>query len=221
MAYGDIRRWAEDLPEAALFDLDDVQSDFPDRSRGSIKMALGRLLRGDDPLVARATRSIYCRRRLGLRRRVPVPVEAREALPWRVAGPGAGLTGPDLVNALGWSTQVSPKRWIAVVGRPPQSLGDGVVFEGRSNEKRLDLNRWEVSLLEAARCFDRWAELDWEEALDSYSANMRRGWCGPPIRNEVFLDAAAAERGLGPVFQQRCRDLAAMAGTPRELKSAG
>ncbi len=213
MAYGQIRGWAESLPVAALFTLDDVQDVFPGKSRGAVKMALGRLCMGDDPLVARAVRSIYCRRRLGLRRQVPIPIEAREALPWRVAGPGAGLTGPDLINQIGWSTQVPPRRWIAVVGRPPQAPDSVTVYQGRSNEKRRDLNRWEVSLLEAARCFDAWAEVGWEDAMEKYCDNKSRGFYGASVRGNLFLDAASSECGLGPLFQGRCRDLAEVAST--------
>ena len=136
-----------------------------------------------------------------------------EALPWRIAGPGSGLTGPDLFNQIGWSTQVPPSRWIAVVGRPPQAPDSVTVYEGRSNENRRDLNRWEVSLLEAARCFDAWAEVTWEEAMEKYGDNKSRGFYGAPVRGNLFLEAASLERGLGPLFQGRCRDLAEMAST--------
>ncbi|WP_419926566.1 hypothetical protein [Candidatus Poriferisocius sp.] len=213
MAYGEIREWAERLPVAALFTLDEVQEAFPCKSRAAIKMALGRLCGGDDPLVARAVRSIYCRRRLGQRRQAPIPVEAREALPWLIAGPGSGLTGPDLINQIGWSTQVPPSRWIAVVGRPPQAPDSATKYEGRSNEKRLALNRWEVSLIEAARCFDAWAEVGWEEAMEKYGDNKARGFYSAPVRIALFLDAASSERGLGPLFQGRCRDLGEVAST--------
>lgn len=213
MAYGEMREWAESLPVAALFTLDDVQSAFPAKSRDAIKMAVRRLCEGDDPLVARAIRGIYCRRRLGLRKRVPIPAEARDALVWRVAGPGAGSTGPDVMNRIGWSTQVPPSRWIAVVGRPPQPPDDTTVFKWRSNKKRLDLNRWEVSLLEAVRCFDAWSEVSWVQAIDQYEDNKDRGLYGSPVRSDFFLDAASSERGLGPVFPRRCRDLAQAAAT--------
>ena len=217
MAYGDIRKWVEDMPVADLFTLDDVQAAFPDKSRDAIKMALSRLCEGGDPLVARAVRSIYCRRRLGLRRRVSIPVEAREALPWRIAGPGAGLTGPDLINQNRLEHASATSRWIAVVGRPPRAPDSATVYEGRSNIRRLDLNRWEVSLLEAARCFDTWAEMSWQEAMGKYGDNKARGFYSAPVRGELLLDAAASERGLGPLFQGRCRDLVAVAGEPGGL----
>lgn len=212
MPYGEVRSWAEQLPVGALFDLDEIQEVFPDKSREAIKMALGRLRNGDDPLVARVVHGVYCRRRLGSRARTPIPVEARRALPWRIAGPGAGSTGPDVINMFGWSTQVSPRQWIAVVGRPPQFDGYGVVFKGRSNERRLGLSWQEVSLLEAVRVFDTWAESEWEEALAKFGSYMAQGYYGVGVRSGVLLEAAAAERGLGPAFLPRCQDLAVVAG---------
>lgn len=211
MRYGEIRSWVEQLPVGALFDFDDIQEAFPDKSREAIKMALARLRNGDDPLVARAVRGIYCRRRVGSLARTAIPVEARRALPWRIAGSGAGSTGPDVINMFGWSTQVPPRQWIAVVGRPPQFDDLGVVFKSRSNERRLDLSWLEVSLLEGVRVFDTWAELEWEEALAKYESYMAQGYVGSGIRSDVLLEAASAERGLGPAFMPRCRDLAAVA----------
>lgn len=209
--YGEIRRWAQQLPVGELVDLDDARSAFPDKSRDALKMALRRLCRGADPLMARVCRGIYCRRRVGARYSTPVPAAARNALPWRVAGPGAGSTGPDVINQIGWSTQVSPRPWVAVVGRPPRCPESGAVFVGRSNTKRLGLRRWEVSLLEAIRCFDDWAEMTWSEALEKFRRNTQRGYYGDDVRSGLLLEVAAAERGLGPDFLPRCRALAAAA----------
>ncbi len=218
--YGDIRLWAEQLRVGDLFDIDDVQEAFPGKSRAAIKMALGRLCNGDDPLVARAVRGIYCRRRLGLRLKTPLPLEARRALPWRISGPGAGFTGPDVINRIGWSTQVPPRLWIAVVGRPPLCPDSGAVFVGRSNTRRLGLGVWEASLLEAVRCFEKWSEMSWDDALDKYGRYMALGCYGAPVRSGLLLKAAAAERGLGPAFLPRCRELFAVADTPPEAANA-
>ena len=214
MAYGDFRSWAEQMPVGTLFGLDDAQAAFPDRSRPAVKVALGRLCRGDDPLVSRATRGVYCRRRLGLRSRASMPLEAKRALPWRIAGPGAGYSGPDVINRIGWSTQVPPRLWIAIVGRPPSYPAAGAVFVGRSNRRRLGLSVWEVSLLEAVRCFDTWAEMEWGGALNKYADYMALGYFGAPARGNLLLDAAQGERGLGPTFLPRCRDLFAVASEP-------
>ena len=212
MAYGYLRSWVEQLPVGVLFDLDDAQEAFPGKSRDAIKMALGRLCKGDDPLVVRATRGIYCRRRLGLRLKTPIPLEAKRALPWRIAGPGAAITGPDIINRIGWSTQVPPRLWIAVVGRPPRCPASGAVFVGRANRKRLGLGVWEASLLEAVRCFGEWSEMKWDDALDKYDRYMALGRYGDPVRIGPLLEAAEGERGLGPEFLPRCRELFA-AGT--------
>ena len=209
--YGEIRRWAQQLPVGQLIDLDDAQSAFPDKSRDALKMALRRLCRGPDPLITRACRGIYCRRRVGARYSTPVPAAARSALPWRVAGPGAGSSGPDVINQIGWSTQVSPRPWVAVVGRPPRCPESGAVFVGRSNTKRLGLRRWEVSLLEAIRCFDDWAEMTWSDALEKFRRNTQRGYYSDDVRLGLLLEVAEAERGLGPDFLPRCRALAAAA----------
>ena len=152
MAYGDIRPWAEQLPVGDLCDLNDVQKAFSGKARAAIKMALGRLCNGDGPLMARAVRGICCRRQLGLRLKTTVPLEATWPPRWRIAGPGAGFTGPDIINRIGWSTEVPPRLWIAVVGRPSLRPDSGAVCVGRSNTKRLGLGVWE-----AVRCFELWA----------------------------------------------------------------
>ena len=217
---GEIRKWTENLEVADLFDLDDVQRAFPDKSRGAIKMALGRVCRGDDPVIARITRGVYCRRSVGSRYPVPFPLEARRALRRRVAGPGAGFTGPYLINSFTWSTQVPPCPWIAVVGRPPRCPEAGVVFVGRSNRKRLNLTGKEVDLLEAVRCFDDWAEMSWDKALAKFDEIANMGYYKRTARRDMVLDAARSERGLGPKFLSRCEELADVACIVEETKAA-
>ena len=211
MGLREMRQWAEALEPAALFDLDEVQAIFPAMSRSAVVSCLSRLCQGDDPLMGRPKRGWYCRRRLGTFRRVPVPHDVYPELAWRVAGPGAGMAGPFVANVIDWSTQVSPRWWIAVVGRPPRSPG-GLVYLGRSNRRRLELVGFEVSMLEAIRDFDTWSELEWAEALDRYANYASRGWLGP-LRPDLFVDVADAERGRGPLFRRRCRELAAIAGS--------
>ena len=113
------------------------------------------------------------------------------------------------MNMFGWSTQVSPRLWVAMLGRPPELPEIGVVFERRSNKKRLGLNRWEVSILEAVRCFNKWAELSWDDAQARFADAYQRGYLGDEIRGDLMLDAAEAERGLGPDFLPRIRSLVA------------
>lgn len=205
MSNGDLRRWAEALPMAEIFTLDDVQAYFPDKSRNALKMGLSRLCKGDDPVIARAFRGIYCRRLQGQLR---LPFEVLEELPWIVAGAGAGLTGPAVINALGWSTQVSPRMWVATVGTPPKCPDDwGIIFQSRSNRNRLCLRRDEVSCLEAVRSFDIWAEKDWDEAMTSLNKRMQKVALPQRVRGDLFLQVADAERGQGPLFRERCRDV--------------
>ncbi len=203
----EIREWADQLPVGELFDLDDVQRALPDISRDATKASLSRLCKGDDPLIARACRGIYARRRVGGRYKTRLPAGAREALPWRLAGPGAGITGPAVINKFSWSTQVSPRLWVAMLGRPPQRNDFGTVFRRRVNAKRLELNRWEVSLLEAVRCFDDWAEMSWEEASTQFNDYCQRGYVGNGMRGDLIVDVAAHERGLGAEFMPRVESL--------------
>ncbi len=215
---GRYAKWVTQLEVGTLIDLDDVQRAFPDKTRDALKMALGRICEADDPLLARMTRGIYCRRMLGERSLTGVPLndstplEAWAALPWRLAGLGAGLTGINIVNKVGWSTQVPVRYWIAVVGRPPQHPEVEVLFVGRSNQLRRNLTIWEVSLLEAVRCFDDWSEMSWDDALDRFRWKSQRGSYGNnKIRQDLFLQTAKAEKGLGSEFQTRCAALATAA----------
>ncbi len=209
---GRYEQWATQLPEGELIDLNDIQRAFPDKTRAALKMALKRLCEADDPLLARMTRGIYCRRILGERSRLILPPSARRRLAWRVAGTGAGLTGPNIINKLSWSTQVPASFSIAVVGRPPQRPELGVFFVGRSNQLRRNLTIWEVSLLEAVRCFDDWSEMPWNDALNKFRWKSQKGWYGnAKIRQELFLQTVEAEKGLGNEFQTRCAALAAVA----------
>ena len=212
--YGDIYRWAEKLPVAELFDLDDVQRVFPDRSRNAIKMALARLCRdGDDPIIARICRGVYCRRVLGIK--APFPHQAYEGLMWRVAGTGAGLTGPSIINRLTWTTQFPMQVWVSVVGRPPQIPAlSRVVFVSRSNRTRLRLNRAEVSFLEAVRSFDDWAEMSWDEALADLNKAKSLGYYKPNARRDMLLKAVECERGVDPQFKSRSKELAEIVCLP-------
>ena len=207
--HGEIREWAQNLPTAKLFDLDDIQRAFPDKSRNAIKMGISRICVGDNPVVTRLTRGIYCRRRDGSR--VAIPYQARPALAMRVAGAGAGFTGPYVINELGWSTQVPPCPWIAVLGRPPRCPEAGVVFQGRANKKRATLSVQEVTLLEAVRCFDDWAEMSWINALVELEDTANNGYYTRTANRVRLIDAASNERGLGPSFFTRCEEIAEVA----------
>ena len=161
--YGDIRKWAEKLPDNQLFDLNDAHRASPDRSRSAVVMAVRRLCEGDDPVAGRVVRGIYYRRQTGnpyqARLAGWVPPRVRRAAAWRIAGAGAGVSGPEIINRIGWSTQVPRRSHIAVVGRTPNFPELGIRFAARSNTLRLELSRREVAMLEAVRVFDDWSEL--------------------------------------------------------------
>ncbi len=203
----EIREWADQLPVGELFDLDDVQRALPDISRDTTKMAVSRLCAGDDPLIGRVCRGIYTRRRVQARYPARLPIKAIRELPWRIAGIGAGVTGPYAINMFGWSTQVSPRLWVAMLGRPPRRTDLGAIFQRRFNTQRVELNRWEVSILEAVRCFNDWAELSFDDASAKFNAYYRRGYYGNEIRGDMIIDTAKAERGLGPDFMPRVESL--------------
>ena len=135
-------------------------------------------------------------------------------VPWLVAGPGSGYSGPSAVNLLGWSTQVPAQTWIAVAKRAPKPPSANIKYLSRANKGRAELSVWEVSLLEAVRYFDDYSEMDWDEALDSLGQKMAAGLIEPEgIRGDSLLEAAAGERGLGPGFMPRCEQLAAVCAT--------
>ncbi len=110
-----------------------------------------------------------------------------------------------------------PRLWIADVGCPPRIPVPGVAYVGRSNKRRVELTLWEASLLEAIRDFETWSEITWPKALDSHGHHQSRVWFGP-IRSEPFVEAPDAELGRGPLFRQRCRELAATAGISPECR---
>ena len=136
MGIRDMREWADALEPYELFSLDEVQDVFPAMSRTAVIAGLGRLCEGDDPPMCRPARGWYCRRIQNAPYPAPVPPMVYPHLGWRIAGPGAGMAGPYVANRIHWSTQVPPRIWIAVVGRPPRTPVP-IVFVGRSNRRRV------------------------------------------------------------------------------------
>ena len=213
MVYGEFKQWAEGQPIAAILTIDDAQTAFPGMSRDAIQVALGRLCAGDDPLLARPARGYYCRREQGLPYPKPIPFEIYDRLPWIIAGPGAAMSSMSVINQLGWSTQIPGRTWIAVVGRAPQPPFEGLTYLARSNQLRSNLSLWEASLLEAARFFDRFSEMPWDEALDKFTSKAARGSYGDcSVQTAPLLETAAGEQGLGPDFNRRIQQLAEACG---------
>jgi len=82
---------------------------------------------------------------------------------------------------------------------------------------RRNLTRWEVTLLEALRCFDDWAEISWDEALEEFCGRQQEGGFGNnTIRRELVMETAKAEKRPGRDFLPRCEALVA-AATPSRV----
>ena len=118
------RLWVEKMEPGDLFDLDDAATVLRGRSRDAVQKAVARLCEGDDPLVGRVCRGFYTRRRNGFGRPAEqLPLRVWRQLSWRVAGAGAGMSGPYVMNRIGWSTQIPCNIWISVVADPRASRG--------------------------------------------------------------------------------------------------
>ena len=203
----EITNWVVGLAPGAVFSLDDVQADCS-ADRNTISAALSRLTNGEDPYLARLVRGLYSRRLTGQRWPVPVEPEAALALPWIIAGDGAGFAPPSAINSLGWSTQVPPKTHIAVVGRAPTPPLRSVNYWQRSNAKRKKLNTTEVTFLEAVIGFDDYAELSWSQALGWTKARDRWDGISEEIRPSLLLDISKSEYYRGKKFMLRCEEIA-------------
>ncbi len=210
---GEIRNWATGLEPGTIFTLDDAQQACPTKSRAAIKSTLSRLCRGDDPLLARAVRGLYSRRLVGSMIPTRLEPQVYVELPWRIAGPGAGLASLNAVNSLCWSTQVPAKLCIAVVGRPPTPPDRTTKYVQRSNRKRVMLTPIEVSLLEAVASFDDFAEMDWDEAVDRLASILSRRQRNLGARPDLVNYVASHEAYRGERFVRRCDELGKVCGT--------
>ena len=205
-----IRDWAVSLEPGTLFTLDEAQQACSDKSRAAVKSALGRLCKGEDPVLARAVRGLYSRRLVGSQIPIRLGPRSREQLPWKVAGPGAGLAGLNAVNYLCWTTQVPSRLCIAVVGRPPKTPDNSTVYMQRSNSNRRMLTKFEVTLIESVKAFDEYAEVDWGEALSKLVDLRANSDCvQPKSRPSVISAIACSEYRKSDQFINRCNELSA------------
>ncbi len=188
-----LEEWITEKPEATLFTLAEAQAAFPEKSTAAVKMALSRLCKQELAPARRAVRGIYCRVEEDYQIERGLPQDAGDTLVWLLAGPGAGYTEFCIMNRLSWTTQVPMRTVIAMVGNLPSINLEGVVYRSRSNSQRLPLNALEASLLEAVRCFDEWAEVSWQEALDTYACYKSRGAIGGTVRKNLCWQAALHE----------------------------
>lgn len=113
----------------------------------------------------------------------------------RYVGAGSGYAEGTAVRSMGWSWHSPVKHRVCVVGRPPDILFPECVFVSRSNTERRELNRAEVTLLEAfrfARFVDEDDDVPWTQAKprllsgDSFAP-------GTVIRSELLRKVARKE----------------------------
>lgn len=128
-------------------------------SRAAVESELSRLTRQGE--LVRVRKGLYYRPP-ARGRRSPPPLEAGLA----IAGRGAGPAGVSAARLFGLTTQVPGVETVAVPGRPPAGRGT-IRFVARSYDRReLDLDPYEVGLLEVLRDFDRVSEEPFERLVD-------------------------------------------------------
>ena len=203
----DIKDWAISLKPGALFTLEQLAQACPNRSRSSVQATLGRLCKGEDPVLARPARGWYTRREQGAEYPLRIELQVEAALPWIVAGPGAGLASANAINSLGWTTQVPCRTVIAVVGTPPKPPNARVKYLRRSNQSRVMLSPLEIHLIEAVRAFDRFAEIGWDAALQTlYKRRLKD--CSDKADPDKINYVASREHFKRDPFLRRCEELA-------------
>ena len=198
-----VRAWVTALPYWSVFRLSDVPGD-----RGIAAKTLSEIARSD-PAVERVAKGCYMRgdpaRAFagGLQYR-PGPV----ALSF--AGPGSGYAEATAVNKVAWNWHPPLDHEIAVVGRAPRAAFAHCRFKARSNTERRSLNWAEVTMLEAARGFQRSAACSWDRAVHLASSGVSLGKLGPgaTVRAQEVLRVGRLERGLDGGFHRRLEDLA-------------
>ncbi len=203
-----LRDWVISLAPATVFGLDEAKKACPAKSHDAIKSGLSRLCQGTDPYLVRLVRGLYSRRSIGEQYPCTMDTQVSLTLPWMIAGEGAGLAPPNIINVFGWSTQVPAKTNIVVIGRPPKPPLDTVKYWQRSNHQRRLLSTAEVSLLEAANGFDMYSEIDWNVGLETLKRKRHHVKNPTTINAALFLETAAHESYRGNQFLHRCEEIA-------------
>lgn len=165
-----VRRWVDRLPDRAFFDAWDV----PGSSR-AVESTLSRM--AADGQIVRVRRGTYWKAppaRFGRRAR-PAPLEAG----LHVGGRGAGPAGVSAARVFGLTTQVPAVERVGVPGRAPEPMR-GVRFSSRPYSRReLDLNPYEVALIEVLRSFDEVAERPWTDLVAAVAEAVELGRIRP------------------------------------------
>lgn len=128
-------------------------------SRAAVESELSRLaMQGE---LVRVHKGLYYRPPARGRRNPP-PLEVGLV----IGGRGAGPAGVSAARLFGLTTQVPGVETVAVPGRAPAGR-DAVRFVARSYTRReLDLNPYEVGLLEVLRDFERVSEQPFERLVE-------------------------------------------------------
>lgn len=149
-----VRQTVEELDRRSFLRARDLPG-----SRPAVDSALSRLA-ADGELV-RVQKGLYYRPPPRGRRR-PLPLEAG----LEIGGPGSGPAGISAARTFGLTTQVPGVEAVAVPGRAPADRAK-VRFVSRSFTRReLDLNPYEVGLLEVLRDFDRISEEPFDQLVN-------------------------------------------------------
>ena len=199
-------------------------------SRAAARQCLAREARDPHGLVARVAHGLYWRARLYEQ---PFTTRAGETvtksapdlmkLARYLAGPGCGETSYGALRRFGLTLQITPRVWLAVVGRSPRSPNpDMIRFFGRSNRARRELTFHEVTLLEAAGCYGSSYQLEpWGAAMIDFSHRsiahyetlLRRNGprTPPPLpveRHDLIKEVAGKDdRRLGHVYLNRVEQM--------------
>ena len=165
--------YLEEVPVGAFVRIGDLPG-----SRDAARQCLAREARDPHGLVARVAPGLYWRARLfdqpfttrageTVTKSAPDPTELATYL----GGPGCGETSYGALRRFGLTLQITPRVWLAVVGRAPRSPNpDMIRFFGRSNRARRELTFHEVTLLEAVGCYGSSYQLEpWGAAMIDFS----------------------------------------------------
>lgn len=175
-----VRQTVESLDRRAFLRARDLPG-----SRSAVDSALSRLA-ADGELV-RVQKGLYYRPPSRGRRR-PLPLEGGLA----IGGRGAGPAGVSAARMFGLTTQVPGVEAVAVPGRAPADR-EGVRFVARSFGRReLDLNPYEVGLLEVLRDFESVSE----QPFDRLAVVVQQATDDGRIRVDRVRDAVDDEWDL-------------------------
>lgn len=110
-----------------------------------------------------------------------------DAIALAYAGKGSGFAGRDALSTAGWSWHPPRHGLVAVVGRRLRPVHPSVRFVTRHNERRKDLTRAEVTILEALAEM-RWADSEWDQCMTVTSV----GWICSATESSVMRPEAVA-----------------------------